>query len=182
MPLGRTAFILRLCASLLFGACATGSMAQQPAPISPTPPQPSEEKVHAAADQLAWHQRMAARPKPMAGCFTATFPSEEWKEAQCAILPKMPHKRPPPLARLLRTTPATKVPARPSGLAVAGSGNDLAATAVGGPITAAEGFFDQTVDIQTVTSVASATQTAPGAYALQINVAPFATPAACAHA
>lgn len=167
-----TSFLLRLCASLLLGICASGSMAQQRGPISPRPSQPMGQ-VHTTADRLAWRQRMATRPKPKTGCFAATFPSEQWKETRCATPPKMPHKRPSPLTKWLRLTPDAKVRTLPPGSAVAGNGADIAGIAVGGPINAAEGFFDQTQDIQTVVNVRSPTNQSPGAYALQINVAPF---------
>jgi len=94
----------------------------------------------------------------------------------------MPHTRPPNITNWLRNHAGAGAPGLPGGLATAGNGNDVVALAVGGPITAAEGTFDQTMDIQSVTSVKSVTQASPDAYALQINVAPFSSPAACAHA
>jgi hypothetical protein len=176
-----TSLFLRLCTSLLLAIGANASMAQQPALPSQVASQVSEEQSRAMADRLAWHRKMATVAKPTSGCFTATFPSEEWKETQCTTAPKMPHRRPPPLTKRVSPTPPAEAHAEPPGLAVAGNGNDLVAVAVGGPISAAEGYFNQTMDIQTVADV-SPNQSVTGAYALQINVDPFSTPAACAHA
>lgn len=167
-------FVFLLC-------CFTSGSLAQPLPaLDSTPSQASDAKVKAAAVRLAWHNRMAVRPKP-SGCFSAIFPSETWREAQCAVAPKLTHRRPLPLAQWPRKMPTPEVTAEAPSLAVAGNGNDLVAVAVGGPITGVEGFFDPVKDIQSVTSVTSPTQGAPGAYALQINVEPFSTPA-CANA
>lgn len=160
-----TAFLLRFFALLMLGCWASESVAQPPPPT--------------AADRLAWRQRMATHRKPATGCFTARFPSEEWTQTPCAAPPRMPHIRPAALTRWLSQTPA---PPSPPGLAQAGNGLDFVAVAVGGPISAAEGFFDQSVDVQTVASVPlTATPPVPDGYSLQLNVAPFTTPA-CANA
>jgi hypothetical protein len=174
-------FLLRLSATLL-GVCASGSMAQQPANPNLPAAQLSDEQLKVVADRLAWHRKMAALPKPKAGCFAAAYPAEEWTQTQCSSPPQMPHTRPPNITNWLRSHPGVGAPSQPAGLAVAGSGNDVVAVAVGGPITGVEGSFPQTMDIQYVTSVKSPTQASPDAYALQINVAPFSSPAACAHA
>src|SRR5262249_17031196 len=168
--------LLRLGASLLFGICVGAPMAQQPVTPRPTAPPASVEQLRKTKNRLAWSQRMAAHPKPNTGCFAAAYPSEEWKETQCGIPPKMPHNRPPTKTNWLRAQAGTIAKAKPGGLAVTGNGDDAVAVAVGERIRAVEGFFDQTVDISSVAS-ASATQSAPGYYALQINVAPFDTPA-----
>ena len=176
-----TAFLPRVFALVALDTWASLVMAEQHLPqASQVLSESPQEQARAAADRLAWRQRMAVHRKPTSGCFTAKFPSETWSATQCAPPPKMPHIRPSPLKYRLSRRPATTIPSKTLNLADVGDGHDLVAVAVGGPISAVKGFFDQTMDIQTVTSVKSGTS-APGYYALQINVAPFQTPA-CANA
>jgi hypothetical protein len=173
-----SAFLLGLFVSCML---AGTSFAQQP--TDSLPRGTSHPLENQSADRAAWHQRMLALPRPTAGCFAAKYPSEKWEETACGSAPALFHKRRPALTKV-PGQPLVKQSA-PEEQSVAGDGNDLIATVVGGPITSVEGFFDQAVDVQTVTSVLiknGTTSDAPGAYSLQINAAPFSTPAACANA
>src|SRR2546425_7179839 len=75
-------------ASLLFGVfflCAGSSplMAQQPQKSDATTQRPNEE----TAKREAWRKSMARHPLPKKGCFTASYPSTEWKEVPCSTAP-----------------------------------------------------------------------------------------------
>ena len=174
------AFLLLLCASCML---AGASAAQQP---TDSLPKVASQLENQSADRAAWRKRMLAPPRPTVGCFTAKYPSEKWQITPCGTAPALFHKRRPELTIGFKQplVKPEKKPA-PNGQSMAGDGTDLIAEAVGGPITSVEGFFNQAVDVQTVTSVLTQngnTSDAPGAYALQINAAPFSTPAACVHA
>jgi len=158
------------------------SLAQQP--TDSLPKGASHSLENRSADRAAWRQRMLALSRPTVGCFTAKYPSEKWEVTPCGTAPALFHKgRPDQAPRQPLVRPEKQH--TPNEQSVAGSGNDLIATAVGGPITSVEGFFDQAVDVQAVTSVQiknGVASDAPGAYSLQLNTPQFSSPAACAHA
>jgi hypothetical protein len=172
---------------LLLGAWAGPSLAQPASPPGTTAAERLKAKKTTAAERLSWRARMAAQRAPIAGCFAARFPVETWTLTQCADPPKLPHTRP---LRLSKWRPVGSVldvpssaPAPTAGQAMReDSGGQPVAIAVGTPISAAEGSFDQTMGLQSVTSVPrSAGAPLPGYYALQLNTEWFQTPA-CARA
>jgi hypothetical protein len=170
------AFLLVLCASCML---AGTSLAQQPTDSVPkVASQPVEIQ---SADRVEWRKRILAIPRPTAGCFTVKYPSEKWEVTPCGTPRDLFHQWLPNLPKAPSQTSAGFDPA------VAGIGHEFVATAVGGPITSAEGFFPQAADVQTVTSVQitnGKTSDAAGAYSLQLNAnaSAFSTPAACANA
>jgi hypothetical protein len=159
---------------MLAGIC----LAQQP--IDSVPRVASQPVEIQSVERVEWRKRILAIPRPPVGCFTVKYPSEKWEVTPCGTSHDLFHlwdrKIPTP-----SPSPAGFDPA------VAGIGHEFIATAVGGPITSADGFFLQAADVQTVTSVQitnGVTSDAAGAYALQLNAnaATFSTPSACANA
>ncbi len=169
----------------LLGAGVDGALAAEPA----SPPvaaashlaQPRKD-APPAASPLAWRRAMRLTRKPLTGCFTARFPSRIWSATSCGPPPAaMEHVRPAVLTKLLRERSRGGVK-EGHGLSDAGGGSgDIVALASGGPISSAEGWFDQTQGLASVSSFPPKGAPAPGAYGLQMNTAPFATPA-CANA
>src|SRR5215472_14341845 len=63
------------------------SHAQTPkstAPSATTPPPPAKS-LH------EWRRGMARIPQPKKGCFTSSYPSNEWQEIPCATPPARPY-------------------------------------------------------------------------------------------
>jgi hypothetical protein len=131
-------------------------MSWVPAPAAPSTEPPSEAKPPAtAAPQSAearlrsqWEKEIARIPVPKKGCFTATYPSKQWKEVPCVTPPKRPF-----------------LPAQGSRPYNVGGSNDVTANVGTAQISSAVGSFD-TVSPATVTS---------NAFSLQLNTAPFNT-------
>jgi len=77
-----------------------------------------------------WNDGMLRKPAPKKGCFTADYPSTEWKEVRCVKAPNIPA---PP-----RHGPRT---------AVVGNNNDVSAGAPSGHITQAIGHSTSSLHV-----------------------------------
>jgi len=113
-----------------------------------------------AAQWKAWRESMKQTPVPSKGCFTATYPSPEWRQAACTVAPDVP-----------------LLPARGAAhIDTVGNTIDDTAYATSGVLSSAEGYF---VTVSGLTS--------GNAYSLQVNTNTFSTsacsgaanPAAC---
>ena len=112
-----------------------------------------------------WRAGMAQTPAPKAGCFTAEFPSGEWKETPCAT----------------RKVPDVPFPPRRGGRPeiVVGNGNDVSAKATTGTLSKAVGSFDSATGVTSETGpnpylVGNPVQ--PNTFTLQLNTNFFNTP------
>jgi hypothetical protein len=146
------AFGIVALASVLAGLLWSSAASAQTA----TPPAAQPPKAPISAQSLeAWRATMARTPKPQNGCFTAAYPSTEWKEVPCAA----PRPRPFPPAAGQR--PLT-----------VGNSTDWTANSATGAISQAIGSFDS------VTGVTSETDSDAGAantFSLQLNTNRFTT-------
>jgi hypothetical protein len=104
--------------------------------------------------QLSWQKAMKQLRPPGRGCFTASYPTVAWRQTRCVTAPPIPYV-PVPHPR----------PAHGVGETV-GNGTDFSAQVSGTPISDATGTFDTGT---VVTSV--------GNFSLQLNSAPFTSPA-----
>jgi hypothetical protein len=140
-------------------AAAAASAAHSTAPTSAT--------ARRQALITQWRQRMITKGMPGVGCFVGKYPAEQWqKQSECAKLPpdKKPSHAPRPRPQDLQT-----------GLHVTGNGNDLVAVAVGAPIKAVEGYFNPTVNFQSVMSGPQPGANSTDYYGVQINSDNFTT-------
>ena len=138
-------------AGVLAGLLLTGPASAQTA----TPPSTEPPKAPISAQSMeAWRTTMARTPKPQTGCFTAAYPSTEWKEVPCAA------PRPRPFPPAVGQRPLT-----------VGNSTDWTANSATGAISQAIGSFDS------VTGVTSETDSAAGAntFSLQLNTNQFKT-------
>ena len=137
-----------LLATLLWSSAASAQ--------TTTPPGAEPPKAPISAQSLdAWRATMARTPKPQNGCYTAAYPSTEWKEVPCAV------PRPRPFPPAVGQRPLT-----------VGNNTDWTANSASGAITQAIGSFDS------VTGVTSETDSAAGAantFSLQLNTNRFKT-------
>src|SRR5271169_3257470 len=139
----------------------------RPAP-GPTASQAATQPP-SAAELGAWRTKLLEVPKPKKGCFTAAFPSTEWKEMPCTTPPARPY--PPPASGF-----------GPPNVVGGGGSNDVAAQ-VTGQISSANGSFDSTTS--GVTTETGTTFAGPGCmnptsgvantFSLQLNSRPFTT-------
>jgi hypothetical protein len=113
-----------------------------------TPPEKSKGKSSEARLREQWQKDMARVPVPKTGCFTASYPSREWKEVPCVAAPTHPF-----------------LPAQGTRPYNIGNGTDVSADVSGSQISSVIGSFD-TVSPSTVTS---------NTFSLQINTRPFTT-------
>ncbi|AXW36136.1 hypothetical protein HFK83_24880 [Ralstonia pseudosolanacearum] len=148
------------CSAMLIGVIVSATLISTPVMAQNQPQVPksveqekASEPDHAlAVEREKWRKGMLLRPRPVKGCFTATYPDTEWREIPC--LPPQPTKPYPP-----RSTGTTNLET------VGGAGPDFTGS-VTGHISQAEGSFDSATGITTT-----------GAYSLQLNTAPFDTSA-----
>lgn len=121
-------------------------------------PMLSAEEFQQQAD---WRTSIAFVRTPKKGCFTAKFPSKEWKEVRCA-----------PGPAYLMTPQGGIVPE------IVGNGNDIAAQAPSGFISSAVGSFDNLSGVLSESGQIAATGPAVAdAYTLQINTDRFVSTA-----
>ncbi len=119
-------------------------------------PMLSREEYRKQAD---WRAAIAATPKPGKGCFTATFPSREWREVACVPTPDYPM---PPRGGVIPQ--------------VVGNGNDVSAMAPSGFITSATGSFDSLTNVTSESGqIGAVGASIANAYTLQINTDFFTT-------
>jgi hypothetical protein len=145
MPILILTFAASACAQTSAGAAASTS------PAATTQP-PSAESLE------NWRAGMARVPPPNKGCFTAAYPSIEWREVPCTAAPAVPYP-----------------PARGPRSDVAGNGTDVSAQ-VTGYITESIGSFDSVTGVTSETG--TGTFNGPNAFTLQLNANFFAS-AAC---
>src|SRR5208282_3412113 len=77
-----------------------------------------------AAQWKTWHESMKRTPVPSKGCFTATYPSPQWRQAACTVAPDVP-----------------LLPARGANADTVGNTVDDTAYASSGLLSSAEGYF-----------------------------------------
>ena len=121
----------------------------------------TDEPPVIAQNPTSWRRAILGLRLPTIGCFTAVFPRVEWKEVACVSPPPGPFE-------------PTFGP-RPFSV---GDGEDFSAGVATRSITAAEGSFDSVTGVASETGQVDGTGPQVGnAYTLQLNTAPFATPA-----
>jgi streptogramin lyase len=106
-----------------------------------------------------WRDRMTQALLPKKGCFTSSFPSNEWQEVPCTTAPKTPY-----------------LPARGPRSTNIGNGTDISAK-VTGTISTAVGSFDSVIGVtsETGTSPVNGAIDVPNAFSLQLNSNLFPT-------
>ena len=141
---------------LLAGSFAAPVAHAQPAVPSQNVPPPSPQEAARQASPQAreeWQRAIARVPQPRKGCFTAAFPSMEWREVGCVTAPSYPQ---PP-----------RRGARPE---VVGNANDISAQAPSGHISEAIGSFDSVTGVTSESSpIGNTGPQVPNAYTLQMN-------------
>ncbi len=160
----RTALLAICCVSAI-----SASEAQQVSPPGALPAgqrlrnnavaQPEDFSSPEARAKQVWRQNMAKKSARQPGCFTATFPSTEWKETTCSTAPARPHP--------IRLGP---------GPHAGGKGKSPVAQLNSSQIFAATGM------LATVSGVTSETDTKAGAntWSLQLNTNAFDPGTLCA--
>lgn len=129
---------------------ATAATAAKPIPML---------SVQEFRKQQDWRAAIATTPKPKKGCFTAQYPSTEWKEVPCVDGPDYPM---PPRSGIVPQT--------------VGNGNDVAAQAPSGFISTAVGSFDALTNVTSESGqIAASGPSIANAYTLQINTDFFKT-------
>lgn len=136
-------------------SAATKAKRQRPAPVKVIPMLSAEEFKR----QGDWRSAIAAKPQPKKGCFTAKFPSLEWKEVRCVEGPRQP-----------------MVPKSGIVPEIVGNGDDIAAEAPSGIIASAIGTFDSLTNVSSESGpIGNAGASLPNTYTLQINTDFFQT-------
>jgi hypothetical protein len=162
-PRPALAGIFVLAGLLPLSAAFAQTGAPAPAPTSPqaTVQPPSKQ---AAED---WHKSMARTPVPRSGCFTANYPSTEWREVPCTTAPLRPYP-----------------PARGPRPQTVGNGTDWTAEDTATPlISAATGSFDNVTGVTNESGqVGGAGGQVANTFSLQLNAQFFTNPPACAGA
>jgi von Willebrand factor type D domain len=132
-------------------SCFVPAMTTSAAPADQKgkPPEKSNVKSPEARLRAQWQKDITRVPVPKKGCFTATYPSREWKEVPCVTAPTRPF------------LPASG--RRPYNI---GNGTGVSADVTGFQISSVVGSFDTVSPSTTVTS---------NAFSLQINTRPFTT-------
>jgi hypothetical protein len=109
-----------------------------------------------------WAVEMHRKGPPQKGCFTATYPSTEWKKVACVPSPKIPF-----------------IPRRGPRPFVIGNTNDISAQAPSGTISQAFGFFENVTNVTSETGlINNLGLPVNNAYSLQANTNVM-TSAAC---
>lgn len=109
--------------------------------------------------QEQWRSTIATKPQPKKGCFTASYPSLEWREIPCVNGPERP------MAPRSGIVPE-----------VVGNGDDIAAQAPSGHISSAIGSFDSLTNLASESGpIGNAGPSHPDTYTLQINTEFFTT-------
>jgi len=109
--------------------------------------------------QAQWRGAIAVKAAPKKGCFTAAYPSTEWKEAPCVDAPNYP------MSPKSGVVPFT-----------VGNGDDVAAQAPSGHISSTTGSFDSATGVTSETGpIGNAGASHADTYTLQINTDFFTT-------
>jgi hypothetical protein len=129
---------------------------------SAPPPATEQMSPEERKKRRDWATSLHRKGAPKKGCFTATYPSTEWKEVECVPAPNIPF-----------------IPRRGPRLFVVGNGDDISAGAPSGAITQAIGHFENPINVTSQSGLINNTG-APvnNAYTLQINTN-FMTSTAC---
>src|SRR5262245_58586862 len=69
----------------LLPAPAGHAQTPNPTPQAAVTPPPSAKSLH------EWRKGMARVPLPKKGCFTSSYPSNEWQEVPCTAAPQRPY-------------------------------------------------------------------------------------------
>jgi len=109
--------------------------------------------------QLSWQHAMKQLQPPGRGCFTASYPTVAWRKTQCVTAPLIPYGP-------VQHSPSVRGVRHEIRRHTVGNGTDYSAQVSGAPIFDASGTFDSGT---VVTSV--------GSFSLQLNSAPFTSPA-----
>jgi len=159
---------------LLIGlSCAFASSAASQTPPKASPHKPAASAPGATEEQVSpeekrvrkdWNDTMQRKAAPKKGCFTADYPSTDWKEVPCVKAPNLP-------------APPRHGP-RP---AVVGNGDDVAAGAPSGHISQASGHFENVTNVTSESGpIGNTGPSIANAYTLQINTDFFTGSSACA--
>jgi hypothetical protein len=156
-------------ATLLFGLLY--AHASSPAPKAP-PKTPAPAVTAAAEEQVSpeeakkrkdWALSMHKKAALKKGCFTAAYPSTEWREVACVPAPPFP-----------------AIPRHGPRPAVVGNSNDISAQAPSGNISQAIGHFENVTNVTSESGpIANTGPAVNNAYMLQINTNNF-TSSVCA--
>ena len=151
-----------LLSSFTFSAQPASQPSSQAAPAQTVPQATSQPPP--AMSQEAWRATMWRTPMPKKGCFTASYPSTEWREVPCTTAPPYP-----------------RVPRLPPRARIVGNGTDWVATRAGtGTISSAIGSFDSVTGVTSVSSrIGNTGPEVANAYDLQLNTDMFPS-TACA--
>ncbi len=173
---------LLLSACLLLILPMTACAQNSPAAIPTAKESPLRARVHSftkqeAAARQQWLAQMKVRKLPTSGCFSASFPNTEWKQAPCTSPP--PRNPLPPVKRKL--SPIGSLEQVGNGVDISVETNSVFWGATAPPITSAEGSFPKVVNVTSVTTTGSANNGAVGLFSLQLNSKPVSSPA-CANA
>ncbi len=118
--------------------------------------EPQERKAWA----LSMHQTQAPKDK---GCFTADYPSTEWREVACVTPPNIP------------------MPPRQTAFAIGSGNGDVSAGAPSGTITQTIGSFENVVNVTSESGpIGNTGPSIANAYSLQINTNFMTTGTGCA--
>ncbi len=109
--------------------------------------------------RVSWGHAMKQLALPGRGCFTASYPAVTWRKTRCVTAPLIPY-------RPLRHLPAVGGVRRKVTRETVGNGVDYSAQVSGTPMFNATGSFD-----------AGTVVTSVGSFSLQLNSAPFTSPA-----
>ena len=162
-PRGRapSALVAIIAACLVSQLCLPFAAAAQ-GETPPAQPPPSSTKLPTKSLET-WRASIRHTPAPKKGCFTATYPSTDWKEVPCVTPPGLPY-------------PPTR---RPGPQIIGGTVQGDVAAVVTPQITAATGSFDSaTVTSETGTvygAGCSNPTTTPNTFSLQLNSGFFST-------
>ena len=110
-------------------------------------------------NRASWGHAMKQLALPGRGCFTASYPAVSWRKTRCVTAPLIPYRpiQNLPSAGKVRRTPTPDL---------VGNGVDYSAQVSGAPMFNATGSFD-----------AGTVVTSVGSFSLQLNSAPFTSPA-----
>jgi len=160
-------------ATLLFGLLyALAPSAAPQAPPKASPKKPTATAAAAAEEQVSpeekkrrndWSDSMVRQAAPRKGCFTAAYPSTEWKEVPCGPahkIPLIPRHGPRPFT--------------------VGNNNDISAGAPSGHISQAIGHFENINNVSSESGpIGNTGPSIANAYTLQINTNFFGGTAVC---
>src|SRR5712664_1732911 len=129
----------RVAAALLFGLLYTHASSAAPPPPQARPKTAASKASGAAQQEVSpeekqkrktWSDSMLRKPALRKGCFTADYPSTEWREVACVAAPSFP-----------------AIPRHGPRPAVVGNSNDISAQAPSGFISQVIGHFENVTNV-----------------------------------